>query len=78
MLKYFSGHCSQKGKRILQDNVQASPSDDRSKLLITLSAMGFVFSTYSENFSPEQPTATPSPMRAMFAKERKDLINPKA
>ena len=56
--------------------VQASSAG--SKSLIILSAMGFVSATYSENFSSEQPTATPSPIRDKFAEGRKDLTNPKA
>ena len=50
--------CSHKAKEYY-NNVQASPSDDYSKPLITLSAMGFIYSTYLENFSPEHPIATP-------------------
>jgi len=38
--------------------------------------MGFISSTYSENFSPEQLTATPSPIRAKFIEGRKDFTNP--
>ena len=49
-----------------------------SKPLITLSAMGFISATYSENFSSELPMATPSPIGDKFAEGRKDLINPKA
>jgi len=63
-----------KAKRILQ-SVQASSAG--SKPLKTLSAIGFISATNSENFSSEQPTATPSLMRAKFAEGRKDLTNPK-
>ena len=63
-----------KAKRILQ-NVQASGAG--SKPLITLSAMGFISATNSENFSSEQPMATPSPISAKFVEGRKDFINPK-
>jgi hypothetical protein len=40
--------------------------------------MGFISATYSENFSSEQPTATPSPIGDKFVEGRKDLTNPKA
>ena len=63
-------------KRILQEDVQASGAG--SKPLITLSAMGFISSTYSENCSSEQPTTTRSPIRDKFVEGRKDLTNPKA
>jgi len=66
-------HTHTKAKRILQ-NVQASGAG--SKTLITLSAMGFISATNSENFSSEQPMATPSPIRARFVEGRKDFINP--
>ena len=56
--------------------VQASGTG--SKLLITLSAMGFISATYLENRSSEQPTATPSPIKDKFTEGRKDLTNPKA
>ena len=56
--------------------VQASGAG--SKPLITLSVMGFIFATYSENLSSEQPKATPSPITNKFAEGRKDLTNPKA
>ena len=49
-----------------------------SNPLITLSAMGFISATYTENCSSEQPTATPSPIGDKFAEGRKDLTNPKA
>ena len=55
--------------------VQASSAG--SKLLITLSAMGFISMTYSENRSSEQPTATPSPIKDKFTEGRKDLTNRK-
>ena len=69
-------HIHIRAKRILQQNGQASGAG--SKPLITLSAMGFISTTNSENFSSEQPMATPSPIRAKFAEGRKDLTNPKA
>ena len=71
-------HIHTRAKRILQQNVQAYPSGTGSKPLITLSAIGFISATYPENFSSEQPTATPSPIRAKFAEGRKDFTNPKA
>ena len=49
-----------------------------SKLLITLSAMGFISATYSENHSSEQPTVTPLPIKDKFTEGRKDLTNSKA
>ena len=64
--------CSHKAKKYY-NNVQASSSDDGSKPMITLSAMGFISSTYLENFSPEQPTTTPSPIRAKFAERKKKI-----
>ena len=69
-------HIHTKAKRILQQNVQASGAG--SKPPITLSAMGFISVMYLENFSSEQPTAIPSPIRDKFAEGIKDLINPKA
>ena len=65
-----------KAKGILQTTVQDSGAG--SKPLITLSAMGFISATYSENCSSEQPTATPSPIGDKFAEGRKDLTNLKA
>ena len=69
-------HIHTKAKKILQTTVQGSGAG--SKLLITLSAMGFISTTYSENCSSEQPTATPSPIGDKFAEGRKDLTKPKA
>ena len=46
-------HIHTRAKRILQQNVQASPSGVGSKPLITLSAKGFISVTYLENFSSE-------------------------
>ena len=69
-------HIHTKAKRTLQIIVQDSGAG--SKPLITLSAMGFISVTYSENCSSEQPTATPSPIGDKFAEGRKDLTNPKA
>jgi hypothetical protein len=66
----------QKSQKNIKTNVQALGAG--SKPLITLSAMGFISVTYSEDFSSEQPTATPSPKRAKLADGRKDLTNPKA
>jgi hypothetical protein len=40
--------------------------------------MSFISTTYSENFSSEQPMATPSPIKDKFTEGRKDLTNPKA
>jgi hypothetical protein len=56
--KYCSGHTS------TQKNITAIVQDSGtgSKPLITLSAMGFISATYSENCSSEQPTTTPSPI----------------
>ena len=65
-----------KAKRILQTIVQDSGAG--SKPLITLSMMGFISATYLENFSSEQPMATPSPIKDKFAEGRKDLTNPRA
>ena len=65
-----------KSQKNITTNVQASGAG--SKPLITLSAMGFISTTNLENFSSEQPTATPSPIRAKFAEGRKDFTNPKA
>ena len=58
-----------KNREDITTTVQASGAG--SKLLITLSAMGFISATYSENFSSEQPTATPSPIGDKFAEGRK-------
>ena len=66
----------QKSQKNITTNVQASGAG--SKPLITLSAMGFISTTNLENFSSEQPTATPSPIGDKFAEGRKDLTNPKA
>jgi hypothetical protein len=71
-------HIHTRAKRILQQNVQASPSGTGSKPLITLSAIGFISATYPENFSSEQLMATPSPIRAKFTEDIKDFTNPKA
>ena len=65
-----------KSQRNFTTIVQASGAG--SKPLITLSAMGFISATYSENLSSEQPKATPSPITNKFAEGRKDLTNPKA
>ena len=65
-----------KAKKNITTTVQDSSVG--SKPLITLSTMGFIFVTYSENCSSEQPTATPSPIGDKFAEGRKDLTNPKA
>ena len=69
-------HIHTKAKRTLQKIIQDSGAG--SKPLITLSAMGFISATNSENRSSEQPTAIPSPIRDKFAEGIKDLINPKA
>jgi hypothetical protein len=74
MIKYCSEQASSQKK--ITTNIQASGAG--SKLLITLSAMGFISATYSENRSSEQPTATPSPIKDKFTEGRKDLTNPKA
>ena len=65
-----------KAKKNITTTVQDSSIG--SKPLITLSAMGFISATYSENLSSEQPKATPSPITNKFAEGRKDLTNPKA
>jgi hypothetical protein len=73
-LQRTSGHTKAKG--ILQTTVQASGVG--SNPLITLSAMGIISATYLENFSSEQPTTIPSPIRDKFAEGRKDFTNPRA
>ena len=65
-----------KSQKNITTTVQVSGAG--SKPLITLSAMGFISATYSENCSSEQPTAIPSPIKDKFAEGRKDLTNPKA
>ena len=69
-------HTHTKSQEDITTTVQASGAG--SKLLITLSAMGFSSVTYSENRSSEQPTATPSPIKDKFTEGRKDLTNPRA
>jgi len=63
-----------------QKNITTTIQDSGagSKPLITLSAMGFISTTYSENLTSKQPTATPSPIGDKFAEGRKDLTNPMA
>ena len=65
-----------KSQEDITTTVQASGAG--SKLLIILSAMGFISATYSKNRSSEQPTATPSPIKDKFTEGRKDLTNLKA
>jgi len=74
VLKWTDTHT--KSQEDITTTVQASGAG--SKLLITLSAMGFISATYSENCSSEQPAPTPSPIKDKFTEGRKDLTNPKA
>ena len=69
-------HTHTKSQEDITTTVQTSGTG--SKPLITLSAMGLISATYSENHSSEQPTATPSPIKDKFTEVRKDLTNPKA
>ena len=74
VLKWTDTHTE--SQEDITTTVQASNAG--SKLLITLSAMGFISTIYSENRSSEQPTATPSQIKDKFMEGRKDLTNPKA
>ena len=62
-----------KNQEDITTTVQASGAG--SKLLITLSATGFISVTYLENHSSKQPMATPSPIKDKFTEGRRDLTN---